>query len=83
MENPKPGKKSLQQLELICVIVAAMPGILMLTSGRVQNRPQAIFRIAVFLTGVIGFIAVKIYQREKTREMDKSEPYSSPDHKAY
>ena len=48
-------------------MVAAAPGILMVTGGRVQNRAQAIFRIAIFVVGLLGFIAVKIYQRQKTR----------------
>jgi hypothetical protein len=67
MENPPPKKKPLQQLELICILVAAMPGILMFTGGRVQNRAQAIFRISIFVIGLIGFVAVKIYQRKKIR----------------
>jgi hypothetical protein len=67
MDNPEPKKKPLQQLELLCIFVAAMPGILMFTGGRVQNRAQAIFRISIFVIGVLGFIAVKIYQRQKMR----------------
>jgi len=67
MDNPQPKKKPLQQLELICILVAAMPGILMFTGGRVQNRAQAIFRILIFVIGLLGFIAVKIYQQKKMR----------------
>jgi len=67
MENPQPKKKPLQQLELICIMIAASPGILMFTGGRVQNREQAIFRISIFVVGLLGFIAVKIYQRQKMR----------------
>jgi hypothetical protein len=66
-QNPEPKKKPLQQLELICILIAAMPGILMFSSGRVQNRAQAIFRISIFVVGLLGFIAVKIYQRRKMR----------------
>ena len=68
MDNPQPKKKPLQQLELICILVAAMPGILMFTGGRVQNREQAAFRISVFVIGLLGFVAVKIYQLKKMRE---------------
>jgi hypothetical protein len=67
MDNPQPKKKPLQQLELICIMVAAMPGILMFTGGRVQNREQAVFRISIFVLGLLGFVAVKIYQRKKLR----------------
>lgn len=68
MQTPESKKKPLQQLEFICIFVAAMPGILMLTGGRVHNHAQAVFRMSVFLVGVLGFIAVKIYQRQKMRE---------------
>lgn len=67
MDNPQPKKKPLQQLELICIMVAAMPGILMFTGGRVQNREQAVYRISIFVLGLLGFVAVKIYQRKKLR----------------
>lgn len=67
MQNPAPKKKPLQQLELICIMVAAAPGILMFTGGRVQNQAQATFRISIFIVGLLGFIAVKIYQRQKMR----------------
>ena len=67
MQTPEPKKKPLQQLELICILVATMPGILMFTGGRVQNQAQAAFRISIFLVGLLGFIAVKIYQRQKMR----------------
>jgi len=67
MNNPQPKKKPLQQLELICILVAAMPGVLMFTGGRVQNREQAVFRISIFAIGLLGFIAVKIYQHRKMR----------------
>lgn len=67
MDNPEPKKKPLQQLERVCIFVAAMPGVLMLTGGRVQNRQQAIFRISIFVLGLLGFMAVKIYQRLKMR----------------
>ena len=69
METQQPKKKKpLQQFELICIMVAAMPGILMFTGGRVQNQAQAVFRISVFVVGLLGFIAVKIYQHKKMRE---------------
>jgi len=67
MDNPQPKKKPLQQLELIFILVAAMPGILMFTGGRVQNREQAVFRISIFVIGLLGFVAVKIYQHKKMR----------------
>ena len=66
--QPPKKKKPLQQLELICIMVAAMPGILMFTGGRVQNQAQAVFRISVFVVGLLGFFAVKIYQHKKMRE---------------
>jgi hypothetical protein len=65
MDNPQPKKKPLQQLEHLCILVAAMPGILMFTGGRVQNREQAVFRISIFVIGLLGFVAVKIYQHKK------------------
>ena len=65
---PKKKKKPLEHLEFICIFVAAMPGILMFTGGRVQNRAQAVFRIAIFVLGLFGYIAVKIYQRQKMRD---------------
>jgi hypothetical protein len=68
MNNPQPKKRPLQQLEFICIVVAAMPGILMFTGGRAQNREQAMFRILIFVIGVLGFVAVKIYQQKKQRE---------------
>jgi hypothetical protein len=67
MNNPEPKKKPLQELEYICIFVAAMPGILMFTGGHVQNRAQAVFRISIFIIGLLGFIAVKIYQNKKMR----------------
>jgi hypothetical protein len=67
MDSQQPKKKPLQQLELIFIMVAAMPGILMFTGGRVQNQAQAVFRISVLVVGLLGFIAVKIYQQKKLR----------------
>jgi hypothetical protein len=65
---PTPKKKKpLEMLEFICIMVAAMPGILLFNGGRVQNRPQAVFRISIFVIGVLGFIVVKIYQRKRMR----------------
>ena len=68
--NPvEPRKKRpLEQLEFLFAMIAAVPGILMVTGGRVQNQAQATFRIVVFVVGVIGFVAIKIYQRRKARE---------------
>lgn len=63
----EPKKKPLQQLEIICVMIAAMPGLLLLSGGKVQNRSQAVFRISLFVVGLLGFIAVKIYQHKKVR----------------
>jgi hypothetical protein len=67
MDTPKP-KKPLQQLEIICLVIAASPGLLLLTGGRVQNHAQAIFRLSVFVVGLMGFIAIKIYQHSRKEE---------------
>jgi hypothetical protein len=67
MENPNPRKKPLQQLEIVCAMVAAMPGLLRFTGGPVQNSTQATFRISLFVIGLCGYIAVKIYQHKKAR----------------
>ncbi len=69
METQQPKtKKPLQQLELICIMVAAMPGILMFTGGRVQNQAQALFRLSTFAVGLLGFIALKVYQHKKMQK---------------
>lgn len=70
MDTQPPRKKPLQQLEMIFIIIAAAPGILLFTRGRVQNHEQAIFRLSVFAVGLAGFIAVKIYQHNKTKNGD-------------
>jgi hypothetical protein len=67
MDNPQPKKKPLLTLEIICTMVAATPGILLITGGRVQNREQAVFRLSIFIIGLLGFVAVKIYQHGKMR----------------
>jgi hypothetical protein len=66
-ETPAAKKRPLEQLELICIVVAAMPGILMLTGGPIQNRAQAVFRVSIFVVGLLGYIAVKIYRHKKPR----------------
>jgi nitrate reductase NapE component len=60
-------KKPLEFLEFLFVMIALMPGLLMFSAGRVQNHAQAVYRICVFVVGVLGFIAVKLYQRRKMR----------------
>jgi hypothetical protein len=60
--EPQKTKRPLEQLEWVCILIAAMPGLLMFTGGRVKNPEQAAFRISVFLVGAAGYIAVKIYQ---------------------
>ena len=62
--QPK-AKRPLEQLEFICILLVAMPGILMLTGGRVQNRAQAVFRIAVTVVGLLGYGAIRLYQRKQ------------------
>ena len=61
------AKKPLEQFELICILVAAMPGILLFTGGGVRNPTQATFRIALFVIGVAGYVAIKLYQRRRMR----------------
>ena len=63
--EPQKKKRPLEQLEWVCILVAAMPGLLMFTGGPVKNPEQAAFRISVFLVGAAGYIAVKIYQYVK------------------
>ena len=63
--TPPKKERPLQLFESIALVVAAMPGILYLSGGRVQNSNQAIFRIAVFAIGVTAYVAIKIYQHIK------------------
>jgi len=57
---PLKKKKPLEQFEFICIMVAAMPGILLFTGGRVQNGAQAVFRISIFVIGLLSYIAINL-----------------------
>jgi hypothetical protein len=63
--------RPLEQFEVICILVAILPGIIFLSRGRAQNPEQATFRIATiiiaFILGFGGYAAIKIYQRVKAR----------------
>ena len=63
----KPGPKPLEQLKWICLLIAAMPGVLLLSNGGTRNAGQSAFRIGVFLLGAAGYGAIKFYQRAKMK----------------
>ena len=60
-------RKPLELLELVFLMIAAWPGILLVIGGPVHNRAQGAYRISLFVIGLAGYIAVKIYQRRKPR----------------
>ncbi len=64
-------KKPLEQFEVLCIVIAALPGAVFFALGPSQGREDAVFRIVAIIAGwVIGFggyLAIKIYQRSKTR----------------
>ncbi len=64
-------KKPLEQFELICILIAVLPGVVFFALGRSQGPEDSAFRIAAIIAGwVIGFggyAGIKIYQRSKTR----------------
>src|SRR5687768_15534751 len=64
---PAKRQKPLEVFEFICLMIVALPGILLLTGGRVQNQAQAAFRISLFVVGLLGYIIIKTYQRKMMR----------------
>ncbi len=62
-------KKPFEQFEMLCLMIAFLPGIIFFTRGRAQNPEQAAFRIAsiviFFILGIGSYAAIKIYQKRK------------------
>jgi len=64
-------KKPLEQFELICILIAILPGVVFFALGRSQGPEDSAFRItaivAGWVIGFVGYVGKKIYQRSKTR----------------
>jgi hypothetical protein len=70
VRQAKP-KKPLEQFEVVCILIAVLPGVVFFALGRSQGPEDSAFRIAAIIAGWViglgGYAGIKIYQRSKTR----------------
>jgi hypothetical protein len=64
-------KKPLEQFEVLCFVIGAVPSFVLFALGRPQGAADATFRIVTIISawvmGIAGFVVIKLYQRSKAK----------------